>query len=455
MTPAKCAVTGSTRERSARQKAREVVSCRRSAWWGLLLPLVEISCAKPRAVAVSTIPTAAPVSLTAGSPMPTPVAAPAPSESEPVARIGTKFRYPSAILQDERAYWVDLPDEYESALNAQKRYPVLYLLDAEKFFAAASATVKFMSQLGTIPETIVVGIPSTAQRTRDMTPTNSLKGPNGELTQRRAKSGGADAFLSSLQRELFPRIEAQYRTTPYRVLAGQSLSGLFALHAFIQDPASFHAIIAMDPSLWWDEHLLAKRAATSASLTKTLRNSVYIGTANHDAEKDEGRGPKAATQAFSRALEALRAPSLRSKVQAFEDEHHGSVPFPSFYYGLSFTFDGYRVPTSDALQDVAAIVAHYRQFSERRGATFEPPEIAFATVAFLLLFEQKKIDQAIAVLEENAKRHPSSPQAHDYLGQAHLAKEDKPSAIRCFERVLQLKPGDEAAIQQLQRVRGK
>jgi len=427
----------------------------RAAWLGLLLPLVEISCAKPRAVPVATVSTAAPVSSTERNPAQTPPAPPAASESGPVARIGAKFHYSSAILQDERAYWVDLPDEYESAINAHKNYPVLYLLDAERFFAAASATVKFMSQLGTIPETIIVGIPSTAQRTRDMTPTHSLKGPHGEITQRRAKSGGADAFLSSLQKELIPRIEAKYRTMPYRVLVGHSMSGLFVLHAFIQDPASFHAIIAMDPSLWWDEHLLAKRAATSASLTKSLRNSVYIGTANHDAEKDEGRGPKAATQAFSQALKSLPAPSLRSKVQAFEDEHHGSVPLPSFYYGLSFTFDGYRVPTSGALQDLAAIVEHYGQFSEKRGATFEPPEVAFATVAYLLLFEQKNVDQAVAVLEENAKRHPSSPQAHEYLGQAYLAKEDKASAIRCFERVLQLKPGDEGATQQLRSVRGK
>ena len=449
------AVIDSARKWSARQKPRGVVSRRRAAWWGLLLPLVEISCATPRAVHVSTVSTAAPVSSTARDPVQTPPAPPAASESEPVVRVGAKFHYPSAILQDERAYWVELPDEYESAVNAQKSYPVLYLLDAERFFAAASATVKFMSQLGTIPETIIVGIPSTAQRARDMTPTHSLKGPNGELTQRRATSGGADAFLSSLQKELLPRIEAKYRTMPYRVLAGQSLSGLFALHAFIQDPASFHAIIAMDPSLWWDDRLLARRAATSASLTKNLRNSVYIGTANHDAEQDAGRGPKAATQAFSQALKSLPAPSLRSKLQAFEDENHGSVPFPSFYYGLSFTFDGYRVPTSGAVKDPATIIAHYRQFSEQRGATFEPPEIAFATVAFLLLFEQKKVDQAVAVLEENAKRHPASPQAHEYLGQAYLAKEDKASAIRCFERVLQLKPGDEATAQQLQSVRGK
>lgn len=50
--------------------------------------------------------------------MPTSTALPAASESEPVVRIGAKFRYTAAILQDERAYWVDLPDEYESGVNA-------------------------------------------------------------------------------------------------------------------------------------------------------------------------------------------------------------------------------------------------------------------------------------------------------------------------------------------------
>jgi tetratricopeptide (TPR) repeat protein len=139
-------------------------------------------------------------------------------------------------------------------------------------------------------------------------------------------------------------------------------------------------------------------------------------------------------------------------VQPFEDEDHQSVPFPSFYYGLSFTFSGYQLRRAD---DAAAIDAHYRQFSETRGATFEPPEAAFAMVAYVLLFDQKKVDHAIAVLEENVKRHPHSPRAHDYLGQAYLAKEDKAAAIRCFERVLQLHPGDEEATKMLQSVRAK
>ena len=419
--------------------------------WIVVFITLVVSCGKRGAISESRTATTAAENTTqigAGPSPTTPTAA--ANEPEPVARLGAKFRYASAILEEEREYWVDLPEKYDVRPDAGKRYPVLYLLDAERFFAQAAATVKFMSQLGTIPDMIVVAIPSTKARTRDMTPTHSLKGPNGEPMPRLAKSGGADAFLSSLQAELISTVEARYRTMPYRVLVGHSHTGLFALHAFVQNPALFQAIIAVDPSLWWDDQLLARRAATQLANRKDLLNSVYIGTA---ALTEKQPAPKAATHAFYRAIRSAPSPDFRSKLQSFADEDHQTVPFPSFYYGLLFTFEHYAVLRGEAVNDAASLIAHYRRFSEKRGVVFEPPEAAFAMVAWLLLFDQKKVEEAIGVLEENVRRHPSSPEAHAYLGQAYLAKGDKHAAIRSFEHVLKLKPGDEDAAQQLKNLR--
>ena len=92
---------GSSKDRCAPRRAQCVVSRRRSAWLGLLLPLVDISCANPRAVPVSTMPTAASAGSTEANPMPASTALPAASESEPVVRIGAKHRYASAVLQDD------------------------------------------------------------------------------------------------------------------------------------------------------------------------------------------------------------------------------------------------------------------------------------------------------------------------------------------------------------------
>ena len=65
-------------------------------------------------------------------------------------------------------------------------------------------------------------------------------------------SGGADKFLQFIETELMPEVEKRYRTQPFRVLAGHSLGGLFAVHALSTRPGLFNAYVAVSPSLWWD-----------------------------------------------------------------------------------------------------------------------------------------------------------------------------------------------------------
>jgi uncharacterized protein len=128
-----------------------------------------------------------------------------------------------------------------------------------------------------------------------------------------------------MKKELLPRIEAQYRTMPYRILAGHSVTGLFALYAFVEDPTVFQAVVAMDPSVWWDDQLLVKRAAATIPSRKNLHNSVYIGTSKREVRGVKTSGSKAATQAFYRALASAGSPTFRTKLQSFEDENHDSV----------------------------------------------------------------------------------------------------------------------------------
>src|ERR1700739_904124 len=98
-------------------------------------------------------------------------------------QIGEKFTLHSRILNEDRPYWVYLPPSYRDATYAPKRYPVLYLLDGDLHFASASGIVQYMSGAEywenlQIPELIVVAIPNT-DRTRDFTPSHSLKSLDG------------------------------------------------------------------------------------------------------------------------------------------------------------------------------------------------------------------------------------------------------------------------------------
>src|SRR6185369_6618719 len=73
-------------------------------------------------------------------------------------------------------------------------------------------------------------------------------------------AGGADNFLKFFETELIPQIEKQYRVQPYRIFAGHSFGGLFAIHALITKPKLFNSYVAVSPSLQWENFEALKRA---------------------------------------------------------------------------------------------------------------------------------------------------------------------------------------------------
>lgn len=143
--------------------------------------------------------------------------------------IGTVDSIWSATLNEERPYLVYTPPSYADTTNTPQHYPVLYLLDGDAHFHSVSGLVQILATgvNGTfvIPELIVVAIPNT-NRTRDLTPTHATTAFDGTTTSAFDSSGGNGAFFRFLRTELIPRIDASYRTMPYRVLVGHSFGGI-------------------------------------------------------------------------------------------------------------------------------------------------------------------------------------------------------------------------------------
>ena len=87
--------------------------------------------------------------------------------------IGTKYSLRSNILQEDREYWISLPDSYNDKESSYKRYPVLIVLDGNLQFKPIAGMVNYMSsdvyRSWKIPEMIVVAIQNVDRR-RDYTP---------------------------------------------------------------------------------------------------------------------------------------------------------------------------------------------------------------------------------------------------------------------------------------------
>jgi uncharacterized protein len=255
----------------------------------------------------------------------------------------TQFTIRSGILKEARVVLIYLPDTYGLESARQKRYPVLYLLDGRAYFEVTTGIAHHLGSWNAavqrIPDLIVVAIQNT-NRSRDMTPTHMTDGPYSR------DSGGATTFRRFIESELMPAVDSQFRSTEERILAGHSLAGLFVVDTFLENPNLFEAYIASDPSLWWDNNLLARRlTARSGGLPrKSLR--LYIAQANTpDSTPGEHDAHKAGITAFRGALAGSKWP-VRYSYQYFEDENHFSVPLQAIYQGLLFAFHDPASPES-------------------------------------------------------------------------------------------------------------
>jgi predicted alpha/beta superfamily hydrolase len=109
----------------------------------------------------------------------------------------------------------------------------------------------------------------------------------------------------------------------------------------LEKPNLFGAYIASDPSLWWDNNLLARKLSAGRRTPSGMTVRVFIAQANTpDSVPGEHDAHKAGIAAFRTAMEKQRPPALWL-YRYFDDETHFSVPLQAIYRGLLFVNDGY------------------------------------------------------------------------------------------------------------------
>jgi predicted alpha/beta superfamily hydrolase len=353
----------------------------------------------------------------------------------------------SATLDEHRPYLVYTPPSYSDTTSTPQNYPVLYLLDGNLHFHSVSGLVQILATgvNGTyvIPEMIVVAIPNT-DRTRDLTPTRSVTGFDGEPRPEGEISGGNAAFFTFLEDELIPHVESRFRTMPYRVFVGHSLGGITALNALYTIPETFDAYVAIDPSLWWDEDILLGQAKDYFLTAQLNGKALYVAQANTIQPDDPAvdRHFSAIAQ-FNAVMEAYDRSGIRYGFRYYNGDDHGSVPLISEYDALRFIFDGYKVPLERILAEPTLLVTHFRDVSERLGETFQPSESM--TRRFARMAIGQDTTAAIAFGEIRAELYPESFRAYEFLGDARAGQGDLEKARRYYELALAKSP-DHAAI---------
>lgn len=352
--------------------------------------------------------------------------------------IGTKHSLRSNILNEERNYWISLPDSYQDKVSLHKRYPVLIVLDGNVHFKAISGMVNHMSsdlyRNRKIPEMIVVGIQNVDRR-RDYT-------PDKIITVRQNNSGGGEHFLSFLENELIPELDQKYRTEPYRILFGHSLGGLLATHTYMKEKTRFNSFIAVDPSFGtWDSETMDKKL--DALTEQSFERFIYIATANWGKRNIRNR------DRHVRLYEALNSKckdELPAKLEYFENEGHSSVPIIAFHNGISTIFKGYGISYRD-VKDKEQLTQHFHSISERLSWDFQPPEYLVNQLGYRMLQSGNYNDKAKALefFILNVENFPKSSNSYDSLGEAFELLGDTQKALENYKKSFEINLANEHA----------
>jgi predicted alpha/beta superfamily hydrolase len=320
----------------------------------------------------------------------------------------TKLKIDSKVLGEERVILVRTPPGYETNKRA---YPVFYMTDGDAHLNHTSSTIEFLAQNGRMSEMILVGITNT-DRTRDLTPAKAV----GANAAQFPTAGGSDNFLKFIETELIPQIEKSYRVQPYRVLAGHSLGGLFAIHALISRPELFNAYVAVSPSLQWSDEATLKRAEEFFKTRKELRATLFTSLGNEpgDIGKD--------FVAFKELLSKTNIKGFEWEAEQLTDEDHGSVVLRSHYLGLRKVFYGWQMPRDPQTGAVAGGLKgaddHYKWLSEKFGYAIPTPEALINQIGYQSL-AAGNAEEAIATFKSNVERYPDSANVYDSLGEGY------------------------------------
>lgn len=169
--------------------------------------------------------------------------------------IGETLFIKSEILSEDRQINVYFPKTYFD--DKAGEYPVLYMPDGgiNEDFLHIAGLIQIGSLNWSMRPHILVGIENT-DRARDLTGTTS----NDQDKEISLNIAGSKNFRGFIRTELMPVINSRFRASGETAIIGESLAGLFVVETLLEDPDLFDSYIAIDPSLWWDNHRLVKTA---------------------------------------------------------------------------------------------------------------------------------------------------------------------------------------------------
>jgi predicted alpha/beta superfamily hydrolase len=339
------------------------------------------------------------------------------AQSTTVSNLQAKNVY-SSVLKENRTLNILLPDEYSGTYF---RYPVIYLMDAEKNFQNSVEVLSFMMENHFIPPHIIVGVQN-ADRFRDMTPVDSVLNKTIFPTR-----GGANNFLKALEMDIFPFINKEYRANSRRMVIGHNYSGLFVVHSFIARNDLFDRYLAFSPILWWNN------TSILGDTEKFIENGAFARKHLFVSFAKEAKNMLEACKSYIKIME--KAPdNIKWKYAWMPDEDHYSLYRKSLMQGMEAIFKDYKYPTETELAEGGLNLANtfQRNILLQYGRNEKLPYSLLESTS-LLLKNRKDYDNALVFLDYTAKNYPERAESFFHAGEIYESTNKHMDALKCYQ----------------------
>jgi len=223
---------------------------------------------------------------------------------------------------------VGLPASY--AKEPGRRYPVVYVTDGYWDFEKLDAIRGALVFDKVTPEFIIVGVGYAGEnldygtlRGWELSPVPLGNNP---------ATGHAAEFLATIEAEIIPFVEREYRADPaHRVLGGASLGGLFTLYAMYARPALFWAWVAVTPAVAVNDGWLLGYEQTFAQAGGQLKGRLFVSMG-----ENEGPGYVSVILRYNSRVAARRYSDLAYQFRIIDGERHAGMQLESYTRGLRF-----------------------------------------------------------------------------------------------------------------------
>lgn len=340
-----------------------------------------------------------------------------------INEVGINHTIESSVLEEERTIQVHLPDDYK---NSNINYPVVYLLDGQRFFLYGVSLYQSFHEFDLTPDFIVVGI------------------TNDQSKRMRTFSAGEDDFLDYLQKEVIPLIDSTYRTSEKKLLFGWAYAGGFGINSMINSPGLFDGFILSSP---YPSGNKVERLDNFLSSNKDLDTFFYFTSDKEDYGVIEG------TEILKTFLEN-KPSNLRWIFKELHGEEHRSTPYTTLYHGLQKYFDNYQVLYYKNLEEFENVGGlqyfneYYKVRHEKYGKELEPSNFSKYDVVRLAIrannFEVFK-DLFKQMGGVNLLKELKASRACE-IAEFYLENSDRIKSNELFKLILENNPNSERAL---------